>query len=276
VSEFQVRHLRKELPNQVFDHFDARWKLNSKKTEIAIIGDIHGCINELIALHRIIKTEYGESTQFVSTGDLVDRGTCSRSVVNFVRANDFMVARGNHDDKFRRWLRGNPVKVGSALRKTLDDFGYPHYPSEFKERGTIHQKSEVADLLQYFESLPTVLDFDMFQVVHAQPDESESLNMRGEKRDYHGVDVRYDWWREWTGKLTIFGHYWMPEPVIRVNGHISAIGVDTRCVAGGCLTALVLPDFDLVQVKSEGYFTLDPEHVILEKLEFKAWESGWQ
>ncbi len=44
--------------------------------------------------------------------------------------------------------------------------------------------------------------------------------------------------------LVVFGHWARPEPVVRKN----AIGLDTGCVYGGALTALVLPERRLVSV----------------------------
>jgi diadenosine tetraphosphatase ApaH/serine/threonine PP2A family protein phosphatase len=69
------------------------------------VGDVHGCLDELRALLRLVEPRGGD--RFVFLGDLVDRGPDSAGVVALVRST---VARfagsvcvlGNHD---KRWLR---------------------------------------------------------------------------------------------------------------------------------------------------------------------------
>ena len=44
----------------------------------------------------------------------------------------------------------------------------------------------------------------------------------------------------------MFGHWAKPAPIVRRN----AIGLDTGCVYGGALTALILPERRLVSVSA--------------------------
>ena len=62
---------------------------------IAVIGDIHGCINTLEELYPKLKENTNE---IYSVGDLVDRGANSREVIQFCIDNGIKCVRGNHED----------------------------------------------------------------------------------------------------------------------------------------------------------------------------------
>src|SRR6185503_3424843 len=106
-----------------------------------IIGDVHGCADELVAL--LVKLGYGvqlagtgDARRAITTapkgrraffvGDLVDRGPNSPDVLRIVmgltdRGQAFSVI-GNHDDKFRRYLKGRDVKLAHGLERTVEQY----------------------------------------------------------------------------------------------------------------------------------------------------------
>jgi hypothetical protein len=67
-----------------------------------VIGDVHGCFDELQALHRLAVTEENDGRDFthvILVGDLVNKGPQSAQVVRFVRTQPHWFAvRGNHED----------------------------------------------------------------------------------------------------------------------------------------------------------------------------------
>ena len=70
------------------------------KDRLIVIGDIHGCLDELQAL--LARAAYDPATDtVVLVGDLVNKGPKSYEVVRFVRESGFFVVRGNHDDSGR-------------------------------------------------------------------------------------------------------------------------------------------------------------------------------
>ena len=88
---------------------------------VRIIGDVHGdaeafsiAIEEASARHLFV----------IQLGDLVDRGPDSvgalRLALDLLDRGRGSFLRANHDDKLRRALRGNPVKIGVQLARTLD------------------------------------------------------------------------------------------------------------------------------------------------------------
>ena len=103
-----------------------------------IIGDVHGCADELVAL--LAKLGYGvqlagtgDARRATTTapkgrraffvGDLVDRGPNSpdvlRIVMGLVERGQAFAVIGNHDDKFLRWLKGRDVKIANGLERTI-------------------------------------------------------------------------------------------------------------------------------------------------------------
>ena len=76
------------------------------------IGDIHGHLSLLIAVHDLIAQDMARhgSAPVVHLGDLVDRGPDSRGVIEFLLQGlaagaDWIVLKGNHDRMFARFLR---------------------------------------------------------------------------------------------------------------------------------------------------------------------------
>ena len=67
------------------------------KDRIIVIGDVHGCLDELQLLLQQCEWKQGIDT-LVFVGDLVNKGPKSSQVVKFVRETNSLSVRGNHDD----------------------------------------------------------------------------------------------------------------------------------------------------------------------------------
>ena len=64
-------------------------------TRTLIVGDIHGCREELEDL--LEESGWEDGDQLVSVGDLVAKGPDSRGVLRLFRELDGLAVRGNHD-----------------------------------------------------------------------------------------------------------------------------------------------------------------------------------
>src|SRR5438128_2579652 len=83
---------------------------------IYAIGDVHGCLDRLVALHEMIAEDIAdrpaERTVLVHLGDYVDRGTDSAQVVDWlingppVPADTFVNLMGNHEHMMLAALAG--------------------------------------------------------------------------------------------------------------------------------------------------------------------------
>lgn len=222
-----------------------------------IIGDVHGCYDELIMLlgelgYQIngdqVTPPSGRKAVFL--GDLVDRGPkipqVLRLVMGMVTTGTALCVPGNHDIKLMRALRGKNVQIKHGLADSLAQL--ENEPTEFKEQVT-----------QFIDTLVShyLLDDGRLVVAHAGMKESMAGRGSGAVREFalygettgetddFGLPVRYNWAAEYRGMATVvYGHTPVPEP----EWLNRTINIDTGCVFGGALTALRYPENELVSV----------------------------
>ncbi len=226
-----------------------------------IIGDIHGCFDELSALldrlgYAVIKdnetweVKPPEGRKLVLLGDLVDRGpkitAVLQLVMSMVNEGTALCVPGNHDMKLVRKLRGKDVQITHGLADTLSQLK--------KETPDFHHK-----VAAFLDSLVShyVLDGGKLVVAHAGMKEEMQGRGSGKVRDFAlygettgelddlGLPVRSNWAAEYRGKaMVVYGHTPVPEP----EWLNRTINIDTGCVFGGRLTALRYPEKELVSV----------------------------
>ena len=235
---------------------------NMKKEEhgpFDIIGDIHGCYEELCALlmklghtvdaaaHRV-KVLAGRKLVFL--GDLCDRGPASpavfKLVMNTVKDGTALCVPGNHDMKLLRYLRGSNVTLSHGLKTTVEQLA--------------GEDTAFIDALKVFlDSLIShyVLDGGKLVVAHAGLKEDMQGRGSGAVREFclygettgeideFGLPVRYNWAGNYRGKaMVVYGH----TPVYEPQWFNNTIDIDTGCVFGGKLTALRYPEKELINV----------------------------
>src|ERR1041384_8416212 len=143
---------------------------NNRKHEhgpFDIIGDVHGCFDELAALLTSLGYEFTEPFQArhpegrkaVFLGDLVDRGPKITGVLKLVMSMtetaQALAVPGNHDTKLMRKLRGRDVQITHGLAESLHQLDQEQ--PEFKE--------QVADFIDSLVS-HYVLDDGQLVVAH--------------------------------------------------------------------------------------------------------------
>jgi protein phosphatase len=240
---------------------------NNKKHEhgpFDIIGDVHGCGDELESLLRVLgyapdetgvwHHSHGRKAVFV--GDLVDRGPRVVDVLqiamDMVQAGSALCVPGNHDVKLLRHLNGKNVKLAHGLAETLEQL--EPEPDEFKTR-----------VKKFIDALVSHYVFDDGKLVVAHAGLKEELQGRGSgtvrafalfgettgETDEFGLPVRYNWAAEYRGRATVvYGHTPVPEAEW-LNG---TINIDTGCVFGGKLTALRYPEMESVSVVAKAVY----------------------
>lgn len=232
--------------------------------EIDIIGDVHGCIDELYALFSALGYEWvdgipshpaGRTPVFV--GDLMDRGPDSLAVIQLVyqmvieRKNAWYVP-GNHCNKLYRYFLGNPVKLQHGLETTV---------AEYQDLNGKEQKAIRHHFMKLYEQAPLYLNIKEVNAVIAHAGIREDLIGKHNKKverfvlygditgEFHpdGRPVRKDWSRHYQGeKWIVYGH----TPVLHPRILNKTINIDTGCVFGNKLTAFRLPEEDTVSVPS--------------------------
>lgn len=200
-----------------------------------IVGDVHGCAQELEDL--LDACGYEPADRLIFAGDLVARGPDSHRVVKLARKLGAQAVLGNHDAHVLKHHRGEqvgPHHVEVAAALTKKDF-------------------------EYLAALPLWLDVPRHgvRVVHAGlvpkvPIEDQRpedlLNLRSldvEGRPRRRADEGVPWASQWTGpELVVFGH----DAMRGLQEYPRALGLDTGCVYGKRLTAVLFPGRVLVSV----------------------------
>ncbi|BAY47034.1 metallophosphoesterase [Scytonema sp. HK-05] len=258
---------------------------NNRKYEhgpFDIIGDIHGCCDELEILLQKLGYEkdtetkkvaevaevisfspsslhfptyyHPEGRKAVFLGDLLDRGPrildTVKLVRNMVAAGTAICVPGNHENKLLRKLRGKNVKVNHGLEQTLAEI--EALPEDIRKPFT-------KELYEFLDSLVShyVLDAGRLVVAHAGLKQEMQGRGSGAVREFalygettgeideFGLPVRYNWAAEYRGEaMVVYGH----TPVLEAQWLNNTIDIDTGCVFGGKLTALRYPEKELVSV----------------------------
>src|SRR2546429_6698968 len=82
-----------------------------------VVGDIHGCFDELTDLLDLIKLQ--KDDRVVAVGDLITKGPKDLEGLDFFFFHPRLFSGvGNHDRKITQKMRGEPVRPAEAQRKT--------------------------------------------------------------------------------------------------------------------------------------------------------------
>lgn len=224
-----------------------------------IVGDVHGCFDELVELlgklgysvdSDALKVTPPAGRKLVFVGDLVDRGPkipqVLKLVMNAVADNAALCVPGNHDSKLMRKLRGRDVQITHGLADSLAQL--EGETEEFRAKTA----EFIDDLVSHY-----VLDGGRLVVAHAGMKESMQGRGSGAVRDFalfgettgetdeFGLPVRYNWAAEYRGQaMVVYGHTPVPQP----EWLNRTLNIDTGCVFGGQLTALRYPEKEIVSV----------------------------
>ena len=239
-----------------------------------IIGDIHGCADELEELLRKLGYQashrmdldnpvigwshtlwcHPEGRKAVFVGDLVDRGPrvldTLRIVRNMVVEGSGICVPGNHDMKLLKKLNGRDVQITHGLAETLAEIDA--LPDAIRPAFTKSLATFLDGLISHY-----VLDDGKLIVAHAGMKAEMQGRGSGRVRDFalygettgetdeFGLPVRYNWAAEYRGTATVvYGH----TPVPEAEWLNRTVNVDTGCVFGGKLTAMRYPEREFVSV----------------------------
>ncbi len=199
-----------------------------------IIGDIHGCYDELLDLLDQIGA-VGDDL-LISVGDIIDRGPKSMEVFDFFQSRkNSIVVMGNHERKHVNGI------LGSAQQQSLHQFG-KYY-------------SRARDIMITF---PYYYEDDDVIVVHAalnpgvvMVDQREEIlcGTMGGQRLLKKLFGGKAWFEFYNGaKPVVFGHKVVGKSAFVFQDKI--FGIDTGACHGGWLTALLIPEFRLYSIKA--------------------------
>jgi len=196
------------------------------------IGDVHGCAAELEELLARIGPAAGDQVVFV--GDLVARGPDTRRVLSIARQLGAPSVRGNHEQRLlvaRQAIReGARARVGPSHQKLLRELNEEEWAQ--LEAMPLHLEFPAHDVLVVHAGVQPGVPFDRQQawtLLHVR-----SLTNLGAASERYSA-------RSWAdayvdGPHIVFGHNAQAGLAL----YSRASGLDSACVYGGRLSALVL------------------------------------
>jgi serine/threonine protein phosphatase 1 len=214
-----------------------------------VIGDIHGCVDEL---RRLIENlPLSEGDQVVFLGDYIDRGPDSAGVVSYLLSLrkqlskiEFVFLKGNHEDMFLSYLglRGEhgDMFLLNGGKATLASYGVT------TERASVQQALSAIpnEHLVFYEGLANYHLMDAFFCVHAGIHPQKPLAEQTDE-EFFWIRNAFIYSSHRLPYTVLFGH--TPQPTVFYDLPYK-VGLDTGLVYGNMLTCLNVDEKVLYQI----------------------------
>ena len=179
--------------------------------------------------------------QLILVGDVINKGPNSFAMIEWLFKHPTVITlMGNHENAFLKFLKGsfeNPL-FEDLKRKLSSDIS--------------HVKDWINELPLYYRDSQKI-------VVHAGLEPKKAIEKQSQRIlttirtwDGKGKDLKssehYAWYHYYRLKTPIFFGHWAANGLVRER---NITGLDTGCVYGGKLSAVILPENKLVQVSAK-------------------------
>lgn len=213
------------------------------------IGDIHGRLDLLQELHRMILRDAGqgeETFRVVYLGDYIDRGMHSRGVIDELLASpldgfETVYLAGNHERTLLDFLEHPQAAAGWLAwggRETLASYGVPLYsntPPDPEETRDLLLERLPGEHLQFYRDMQLMHVSGNYLFVHAGIRPGRPLQEQSSD-DLLWIRDDFTRSRQQHEYVVVHGHTISEE----VEFHSNRIGIDTGAYYSGVLTCLVL------------------------------------
>lgn len=219
--------------------------------KLIVYGDIHGCYDEFINLRK--KTNPKKNDVEVCVGDFITKGKDSIKTLDYLIKHNIKSVLGNHEDKLIRYLKHQVLDKENPI--VLDE-------DEKCIIGNLTQKH-----INYLEGLPIYLKYDDVTILHGGIQNNINLDALSKRDTQEILECRYldldenflvrskedensiFWADVYDGNqgFVVYGHRWFKE----ANISKYAIGIDTGCVYGNELSAVIFENNNLKNYKIE-------------------------
>ena len=214
-----------------------------------MIGDIHGCLDELRYLVEALPLARGDRLIFL--GDYIDRGPDSSGVVSYLiqaqqhlNENNLVFLKGNHEDMLLSFLgldgqHGDMFLINGG-KATLTSYGARgEQPSTQVAREIIPQ-----DHLNFYQTLETYYLMEPFLCVHAGVHPQKLLCDQTDE-EFFWIRNQFIYSSHVLPYTVLFGH--TPQRSVLYDLPYK-VGLDTGLVYGNMLTCLELDEKVLYQI----------------------------
>jgi len=209
---------------------------------LIIYGDIHGCYEEFVKLRR--KIEPSQLDIEVCVGDVITRGKKSIKTLRYLQENNIKSVVGNHEDKIIRYIKHGDSVIKNPIN--LD-----------KDESDIVSNLSIDDI-DFLNNMPLFIRFGNVTVLHAglqnhfnldklsKKERSKILRLRYVTKENKFIPFGEDdensifWSEVYDGNqgFIVYGH----QKFENVKKDNYSLGIDTGCVFGNKLTAVVFED----------------------------------
>tara|TARA_E500000331_G_C17115070_1_gene651368 strand:- start:173 stop:889 length:717 start_codon:yes stop_codon:yes gene_type:complete len=223
---------------------------------IFAIGDIHGCLDQLILLHkRILSHEKFDPQKdlLIYLGDYIDRGKNSKEVINQIlklkdNKTNVINLMGNHDEFMINFLFNKKNNIKNWLNFGAD-FTFRSYNIEIVEfikdgfegkiidslRETLLKKMGDSHL-NFFKTLKISFSVKKYLFVHAGVNPQKKISDQSKvdlllhrSEDFFNKNFKFE-------KVVVHGH----TPEENIVNHPYRINIDTGCYFSGKLSCVRL------------------------------------
>lgn len=234
--------------------------MENNDKRIAIVGDVHGCYEELMDLVNDIGFYEGKIDKLIFVGDVIDKGPYPKQVIEWLKTWEACCAfvMGNHEEKHLRYhIHERRVRKNPNYKNPMTVS-----PDFLRNREEL-LKITTFDPYKFMDSWNHyyyVLDEQKHLIVHGgiMPGfKAEDMHpkiitrvryLKSDTEMAHIDEITADmpfWTEKYNGpEKVIFGHQPFHEP--HISAH--AIGIDTGCVHGNKLSAYMCWDGSIVSV----------------------------
>lgn len=265
---------------------DSESSTPSTSQKILVVGDVHGCLNELRSLIAKARMEHNGGKRFaavVLVGDLCNKGPDSAEVIQFVRKErGCFSVRGNHDnsglvaairagmdeerdrlkakydwvkkltDEDVAWLSNLPYTISIPRKWRMDSENDSKQKADVLvvHAGFIPNLRLTEQSVRTMTTVRNVIESSKTEDSNADGNEKKTYEYHDTKNDNgtQNRDTLKAWAQTWEGpELVIFGH----DAKRGLQQEKHAIGLDTGACYGKRLTGIVLPEDVLVSVDAE-------------------------
>lgn len=219
-----------------------------------VVGDIHGrddLLDKLLAMIRADRYVLGLAADLVFVGDYIDRGDCSRQVLERLMSlaplsgGRLVCLLGNHEQMFLSYLQGSAadgsVWLKNGGREMLQSFGV-RIPLRLAGPIAVERLREEAlsvipqRIIDWIAARPTLWSSGDLVVVHAAFDPALPVDQQDENLLIWGRPPEFLRKVRETGPWVVHGHT-ITRPAA-VSGR--RIPIDTGAFSSGVLTAAVI------------------------------------
>lgn len=228
-----------------------------------IYGDLHGCLEEFKELR--LKVNPLEHDQEIAIGDILDRGPSSTELLKYIRENKISSILGNHEYKYVRYKKHqdnfiknnikNPIVLDNEQLKifnnlTNEDFEYlKSLPFFIKVGNLVLIHAGITNKINLLSAKKRELENTLW--IRALDENQTPLSLENTNQ----INAKF-WSEYYDGNqgFIVYGHNRFDD--VKIDKY--AIGIDTGCVYGNKLTALIVHDtivpfsnYEIMQVSAK-------------------------